>query len=174
MIRFVNRKSLSVWKAILMLTAAVSQAATVVVPVDVTSALPPGIIPMNVDVDFAAIVAEAKQPGVFDPNSVEVIDLAIGARVPHALSPHVAYGDHARVRWLVKDSVKKRFEIRFQTSAQRTVLLPRADTPLIGVGDLLRYSGPEPRAIASPLATRLVDLNGDGIRDMIVTDYSAI
>ena len=46
------------------------------------------------------------------------------------------------------------------------MLQPRADTPLIGVGDLLRYTGAQPRPIASSLATRLVDLNGDGVRDL--------
>ena len=61
--RLVNRKSLFTWVAALVLTAASSQAATVVLPVEVTSALPVGTIPMDVDVDFAAIVAEAKQPG---------------------------------------------------------------------------------------------------------------
>jgi hypothetical protein len=171
MIRFENRKSISSWMAIFMLTVPASPAATVVLPVEVISALPAGTIPMDVDVDFADIIARAKQPGVFDPNTVEVINLTTGVRESHALSPHVEYGDRARVRWLVKNSAEKRFEIRFETSAQRSVLRPRADTPLIGVGDLLRYSGPEPRAIASSLLTRLADLNGDGVRDLIATDY---
>ena len=68
-------------------------------------------------------------------------NLATGEREPHALSPHVAYGDRARVRWLVTNPAETKFEIRFQTAAQRPVLRPRADTPLIGVGDLLRYTG---------------------------------
>jgi hypothetical protein len=75
------------------------------------------------------------------------------------------------VRWLVKNPSEKKFEIRFKTANERPVLRPRPDTPLIGVGDLLRYVGPEPRPIASSLATRLVDINGDGVRDLIATDY---
>ena len=157
--------------ALLALTATASKALTVVIPVEVTSTLPAGTIPMDVEVDFAAILAKAKLPGVFDPNTVEVTNLATGAREPHALSPHVAYGDRARVRWLVKNPAEKKFEIRFRSATQRPVLRPRPDTPLIGVGDLLRYTGPQPRPIASSLATRLVDLNGDGVRDLVATDY---
>lgn len=143
----------------------------IVLPVQVTSSLPSGTVPMDVEVDFAAEVKKAGLPGVFDPNSVEVINLANKTRVPHALSPHVAYGDRARVRWLVASLAETKFEIRFSTAPQRPVLRPRDDTPLIGVGDLLRYTGTRPRAIAGSLATRLVDLNGDGLRDLVVTDY---
>ena len=161
----------SLLAALLVLTVTASPTVVIVLPVEVTSALPAGTIPMDVEVDFAAILGKAKLPGVFDPNTVEVTNLATGAREPHAISPHVAYGDRARVRWLVTNPAEKKFEIRFRNAAQRPVLRPRPDTPLIGVGDLLRYTGPEPRPIASQLATRLVDLNGDGVRDLVATDY---
>ncbi len=153
------------------LTAPLAAAETLVLPVTITSALPAGAIPIDVEVDFAALLQTSKLPGVFDPNSVEVTNRTTGKRESHALSPHVAYGDRARVRWLVTDPQQTKFEIRFSNAAQRTVLRPRADTPLIGVGDLLRYTGAKPRAIASSLATRLVDLNGDGVRDLVATDY---
>jgi len=142
-----------------------------VLPVTITSKLPAGTIPMDVEVDFAEVAKKAGLTGVLDPNSVEVTNLTTGARQPHAISPHVTYGDRARVRWLVANPAETKFEIRFTTAKERPVLRPKADTPLIGVGDLLRYAGPQPRAVAGSLATRLVDLNGDGVRDLIVTDY---
>ncbi len=64
----------------------------VVVPVQITSSLPSGTIPMDVEVDFAEMVKKAGLPGVFDPNSVEVINLASKTRTPHSLSPHVLAG----------------------------------------------------------------------------------
>ncbi len=145
----------------------------IVLPLQVTSPLPSGTIPMDVEIDFAAVLKKAGLPGVFDPNSVQIINLADKTRTPtpHALSPHIAYGDRARVRWLVTNPAETKFEIHFTTAAQRPVLRPRSDTPLIGVGDLLRYSGPQPQAVGGCLATRLVDLNGDGVRDLLVTDY---
>lgn len=144
---------------------------TIVVPVEIASDLPVGPIPIDVEVDFGELVRKSKLSGVFDPNSVKVVNLADGRTQPHSLSPHVAYGDKARVRWVVSNPAQTRFEIRFRTSATRNVLQPRADTPLIGVGDLLRYTGAQPRPIAASLATRLIDLNGDGVRDLVVTDY---
>jgi hypothetical protein len=146
-------------------------APTLVLPVTVVSTLPEGPIPIDVEVDFAELVRAAKVRGVFDPNSVEVRNIATGTRQPHALSPHIAYGDRARVRWVVTNPDQKRFEIRFETAERRPVLSPRPDTPLIGVGDLLRYTGPQARPIASSLPTRLVDVNADGILDLVATDY---
>ena len=143
----------------------------VILPVTITSNLPSGTIPINVHVDFAKTLHDANVKGVVDPNSVEVRSIATGKRESHAISPHIAYGDAAQVRWLITDPNSKKFEISFTSAEKRPVLKPRADTPLIGVGDLLRYTGAEPRPIASSLATRLVDLNGDGLRDLVATDY---
>jgi hypothetical protein len=151
--------------------AAAEPQATVVLPVTVTSDLPSRQIPMDVEIDFASVLRKTKLPGVFDPNTVEVTNLTTGARQPHALSPHVAYSDRARLRWLMTNPNEKTFEVRFQAAEQRPVLRPQPDTPLIGVGDLLRYTGMQPRPIASSLPTRLVDLNGDGVRDLVATDY---
>lgn len=65
---------------------------TAVLPVTVTSALPAGSIPMDVEVDFAALAKKAGLSGVLDPNTVEITNLTTGARQPHA-----------RVRWLVSN-----------------------------------------------------------------------
>jgi hypothetical protein len=67
------RRLLAAGMAIVALTVVSSQAATVAVPLELTSPLPAGIIPMDVEMDFAKLLADAKQPGVFDPNTVEVI-----------------------------------------------------------------------------------------------------
>jgi hypothetical protein len=143
----------------------------VVLPIEINSPLPDGPTPMDVEIDFAAKVRDASLPGVFDPNSVEVLNAATGERVPHAISPHIAYGDKARLRWLVTDPKSTKFEVRFSTASERPVLQPRDDTPMIGIGDLLRYTGKTPRPIGSSLPTRLIDVNGDGILDLVATDY---
>jgi hypothetical protein len=147
------------------------ESASVVLPVTIVSQLPAGNIPLDVEVDFARTLREAKISGVIDPNSIEVRNSKTGAIEPHAISPHISYGDVARVRWMVNDPAMKRFEIWFKAAEKRPVLRPRADTPLIGVGDLLRYTGPTARPIAASLATNLIDVNGDGVLDIVNTDY---
>ena len=46
---------------------------------------------------------------------------------------------------------------------------PQAYTPRIGVGDLLRYNAGAARPVALSYPSRLVDLNGDGLRDLVGT-----
>ena len=109
---------------------------------------------MDVEIDFAAIIAKAKLPGVFDPNTVEVTNVTTVAREPHALSPHVAYGDRARVRWLVKDPSAEEIRDPVQ-DARRSApcCVPRADTPLIGVGRS-RCATPGRSRVPSPVPWR--------------------
>ena len=45
---------------------------TVALPVTIVSTLPAALVPMDVEVDFAAVARKAGLPGVFDPNTVEV------------------------------------------------------------------------------------------------------
>jgi hypothetical protein len=148
-----------------------SSDASALVPVSIKSTLPAGPVPIEVELDFAALVQDAKLPGVFDPNSLELINSSTGERQPHSISPHIAYADKAKVRWVISKPSEKRFEVHFSTASKRPVLKPRSDTPLVGLGDLLRYTGDKPRPIGSSLATRLIDVNGDGVLDLIATDY---
>jgi hypothetical protein len=143
----------------------------VVLPISIESPLPLGTTPMDIEIDFAKVAKDAGLPGVFDPNSIEVTDVDSGERIAHAISPHIAYGNKARLRWLVTNPTSTKYEVRFSTAEKRPVLQPRDDTPMIGVGDLLRYTGTKPRPIGSSLPTRLIDVNGDGILDLVATDY---
>lgn len=152
------------------LTAAQPSVATIVAPVSITSKLAGATVPMDLVIDFASIIRDAKMTGVVDPNSVEIRSLKSGKRRPHSLSPHFSYGDQGRLRWLIEDSEDTRYEIRFRTAEARTVIQPRLDAPRIGVGDLLRYSGTQPRPVGFAYPTRLLDLNDDGHPELIGSD----
>ena len=141
-----------------------------VLPVTVVSDLPCPLVPIEQKVDFTSIIHEAGLPGVWDPNSVEVVNVATGETEPHALSQHFHYGDQARVRWIVRDPSHKRFEIRFKTSQTRPELLPLSHTPMIGVGDLLRCNTGKPQTVSFFYVSRLIDMTGDGAADLVGCD----
>ena len=136
--------------------------------VRVTSVLPKGLIPIDPLLDFDKMIRQQGATGNLDPNSIEVRD-ARGQPIPHSLGKQFRYGGTGRVRWLAKGPNQTRFEIRFRSVAQRPLLLPRARTPLIGVGDLLRYNTGRPMQIALRFPSRLVDMNGDGQLDLVGT-----
>ncbi|MBN2312254.1 MAG: VCBS repeat-containing protein [Candidatus Hydrogenedentes bacterium] len=147
--------------------AAGSPGAPYSLPLTVTSDLSLPKVPMDPTIDFGKAIEEAHLPGVLDPNSIRVIDLASGQGVPCAISEDFAYGDAGRVEWVIDDPGHNRFAIRFRTSASRPARDSAAYTPLIGVGDLLRYNASAPRPIALPYLSGLVDLTGDGHLDLV-------
>ena len=71
----------------------------------VTSRLPTnlGHIPMSTTIDFAELIRDAQLPGVFDPNSVEVVDLQSGRIIPHARTEDFAYSDRGRIEWVIRE-----------------------------------------------------------------------
>jgi len=140
---------------------------TCAVPLTISSDLPCPNVPMDPTIDFPSLIAAAGLPGVLDPNSITVIDMASEETVPHALNEDFAYGDVGRVEWVVEDPSHRRFEIRFRTVATRPALQPRTFTPLIGTGDLLRYNAGEPRPICLLQLSGLHDLTGDGKPDLV-------
>lgn len=135
----------------------------------VTSALPAdlGRIPMSVEIDFGRMVREAEATGRFDPNSIEVVDLTSGKPVAFAKTEDFAYGDRGRIEWVIEDPDHTDYEIRFRTLPKRPPLQPQEYTPMIGVGDLLRYNAGVPRPIALAHSMRLVDITGDGRADLV-------
>ncbi len=151
----------------LLATAADPGQACYAMQLTVTSELPVGRVPVDPTIDFAAVLQKAGLPGVLDPNSIEVIDLATGRPVPTLRSEDFAYGDAGRVQWVIDSPARKRFEIRFRTAGDRPPLRPQRDVPLVGNGDLLRYNAGEPRPIALSYPARLVDLTGDGKPDLV-------
>ncbi|MFH1570648.1 MAG: VCBS repeat-containing protein [Gemmatimonadota bacterium] len=136
----------------------------------ITSPLPRdlGHIPLSPVVDFGRALQRAGVPGVLDPNSVTVVDLADGAVVPHYLTEDFAYGDCGRVEFVVRDPARTRYEIRFDAVDQRPPLRPRERVPRVGVGDLLRYNTGQPGPVTL-YSMRLVDLTGDGRPDLAGT-----
>ena len=70
------------------------------IPVRVTSDLPCPNVPLDPSLDFAALIEQAGLPGVLDPNSITVVDLATGEIVPHALGDDFAHGDAGRIEWV--------------------------------------------------------------------------
>ena len=136
---------------------------------EICAALPEdlGNIPFSPVIDFGGLVEACGASGVFDPNSIEVIDLASGEEVEFARSEDFAYGDRGRVEWVIGDSSHREYEIRFGTAENRPVLQPQEFVPMVGVGDLLRYNAGEGRPITLASSLRLVDLAGDGKRDLV-------
>lgn len=134
-----------------------------------TSALPAdlGRIPMSVELDFGRAVQEVEATGVFDPNSIEVVDLVSGKPVAFARTEGFSYGDRGRIEWVIEDPDHTEYEIRFCTLPKRPPLQPQEYTPMIGVGDLLRYNAGVPRPIALAHSMRLVDITGDGRADLV-------
>jgi len=126
-----------------------------------------GHIPFAPVIDFAALIRLAGAPGVFDPNSLEVIDLADGQPVPYARGDDFANADAGQIAWPIADPSHTAYSLRFRTVPRRPPLRPQPFTPLVGAGDLLRYNAGVPRPITLPYAMRLVDLTGDGRADLV-------
>ena len=137
------------------------------VGIEVTSPLPKGNVPMDPTIDFGEVIREHGGKGVLDPNSFEVVNVVTGKPVPFARSEDFAYGDRGRLEWVITDPGHTKYEVRFRASAVRPPLQPQARTPLIGVGDLLRYNAGQPRPFALQFPARLVDLTGDGRLDLV-------
>jgi hypothetical protein len=134
----------------------------------VTSALPGdlGRIPMSVDIDFGRMARQIEASGVFDPNSIEVVDVVAGEAIAFARTEDFAYGDRGKIEWVVEDPTHTAYEIRFRTVPYRPPLQPQEYTPMIGVGDLLRYNAGVPRPFAISHSMRLIDMTGDGRADL--------
>ena len=134
-----------------------------------TSALPFARVPMDPVIDFGRIIADAKLPGVLDPSSIRVENVATRELVPHLIEGF-ATSNSGRVEWVITDPQHRRYDIRFQTVRERPALTPPGYVPLIGTGDLLRYNAGEgrPFCITRSMAG-LVDMNGDGKRDLLGT-----
>jgi len=138
-------------------------------PLTVTSPLQFPNTPMAPMIDFDALIRRAGHKGVLNPNSIRVVDTKTGSIVPFALSEHFAYGNTGQVQWVIEDPAHKQYEIRFRMAAKRSPLLPRNRTPMIGVGDVLRYNANAPRPFPSigRGICRLIDLTGDGKPDFV-------
>ena len=134
--------------------------------VTVTSPLAKGPIPFDPLIDFGKFI---KPPSRLDPNSIEVRDAATSKIIPSSLGKGFRYGDSGRVRWVAHRASQTKFEIRFRSAGKRPLLQPKAITPMIGVGDMLRYNASKPMPIALRYPSRLVDINGDGRLDLIGT-----
>jgi len=132
-----------------------------------TSTLPFGKVPVDPLIDFAQLLDPFDGAGSLDPNSIEVVNLATGRAVPFARTEDFAYSDAGRVEWVIEDPAHLKYEIRFSTADHRPPLRPQMVTPMIGVGDLLRYNASQPRPIALIYPSRLIDLTGDGRRDLV-------
>ena len=149
--------------------AAQSSDREVSVQLRITSHLRSAQIPVEPWIDFASLATEAGVEGVLDPNSIQVLDAVSGSPVPHALSRHFHHGQEGRVQWVVEDRERRDYRIRFRVGVSRPPLKPRLYVPMIGTGDLLRYNSGKPKPISLPILGALVDLTGDGKRDLVGT-----
>ena len=123
--------------------------------------------PFDPQIDFGKLLGGRSNGEKLDPNSIVVRNVATAKTIPHALSREFQDGDHGRVQWVIENPKHRAFEIRFRTTAKKHVILePRSQVPVIGTGDLLRYNAGRGSPIALFHAAALVDLNGDGRRDL--------
>ncbi|NQT16007.1 MAG: VCBS repeat-containing protein, partial [Planctomycetes bacterium] len=149
--------------------AAESERVSCSVRLTVTSELPYANVPMDPTIDFSELIRQVGAGGVLDPNSIRLIDTHTDQPVPHATTEDFGYGDRGRLEWVIADPTHREYEIRFDVVHERPPLKPQAYTPRIGVGDLLRYNAGAARPVALSYPSRLVDLNGDGLRDLVGT-----
>ncbi len=135
----------------------------------VTSKLPTnlGHIPTSPVIDFAKLIEQAQLPGVFDPNSIKVVDMSDGEVIPYARTEDFAYSDKGRIEWVIKKPTHTQYEIRFKTANKRPPLQPQEYVPMIGTGDLLRYNAGKPRPITLFNSMKLIDVTGDGKQDLV-------
>ena len=136
--------------------------------ITITSSLTHDNTPINQHIDFGAIIAADPQLlGVLDPSSIQIKNNTTQQTVPHALDEAFAHGQSGHVRWVINDPAHTTYTLTFQTAAARPQMTPQADTPRIGVGDLLHYSNGTPMPITAIHTHQLVDLNGDGKLDLV-------
>ena len=149
------------------LSAEPAQTAAFRLPLAVTSHLPFPKVPMDPEIDFGRLLHRAGTSGMLDPNSIRVVDLRSGETVSHALSEDFSYGDKGRIEWVIDDPRHTDYEIRFRTVSKRPFPAAAKFTPSIGVGDLLRYNAGAGRPVGPTYLSRLIDLTGDGRRDLV-------
>jgi len=141
--------------------------AAMAVTLRITSDLTHPRTPMDPEIDFGSLIRQAKMPGVLNPDSIEVFNLAAGTAEEISLSLSLTDSDKGRVRWIIQDPRHRDYEIRFETSSKKLWPAPKAFYPLIGTGDWLRYNAPAPRPLALPKTETLVDVTGDGMLDLV-------
>ncbi|MEA3364406.1 MAG: FG-GAP-like repeat-containing protein, partial [Candidatus Hydrogenedentes bacterium] len=90
-------------------------------------------------------------------------------KVPCAVNEDFSYADEGRVEWVITDPDHSEYLIRYSSVPERPLPAPAAYTPLIGVGDLLRYNAGKLRPVVVPYLSRLVDLTGDAKPDLVGT-----
>lgn len=125
--------------------------------------------PLDPQIDFARFVREAGVPGVLDPDSIELRNVATDQVVPHALSDDFDYGDQGRVEFVAVDPTHTEFEIRFHAVEKRPPNRLRGFTPPIGTGDLLRFNSGRPGPVTLIQSMGLHDVTGDGRADLVGT-----
>lgn len=153
----------------LVATTTATEPTSLAIPLTVTTPLKYPNTPLSVRIDFARQLKQRGIPGVFDPNSIRVFNVATGREVPVARTEDFAYGDQGRIEWVIADPRHVNWSIRFRalTGDTRPQLRPQGYVPAVGVGDLLRYNAGRHRPITSFFLAELHDLTGDGQPDLV-------
>lgn len=126
-----------------------------------------GAIPLSPVIDFAEWVRRVGAEGVFDPNSLELINAATGQVVEYGRGEEFAHGDCGRIEWVVEDPLHLVYELRFRTLSKRPALEPLRFVPMVGVGDLLRYNSGAQGPVFLAGSMRLADTAGRGRADLL-------
>ncbi len=129
--------------------------------------LPAGRVPLQAHIDFNKFLKVGGHKGVLDPNSIQVTNLVTGRSIEFARTEEFAYGDAGTLEWVITDPQHKKFRVGFREVVSRPPLVPQDYVPPVGVGDLLRFNSGPSQPIALPYASKLIDLSGDGIVDLV-------
>ena len=154
-----------VWTFTLAVSAAPLGAGAVKLTVTSELALPNA--PLSAEMNFPKLIQQAGLKGVLDPNSISVVNLTTGQPQPCVVSRDFDYGDTGRVQWVIADPEHREYEIRFATVATRSARVAPAYVPQLGIGDLLMYNAGAPRPLGTGTPVGLLDLTGDGKRDLV-------
>lgn len=139
---------------------------TYVLSLTVTSTLPFPKVPMDPTIAFGDLIQKAGIRGFLDHSSIRIRDVTSEKWVPHAVE-RFDNGDTLKVEWVIQNPDHRQYEIHFATTAERTAPRPASYTPMIGVGDLLRYNAGVPRPVVPGYPSGLYDLTGDGLPDLV-------
>ncbi len=125
--------------------------------------------PCEPRIDLSDFIHQAGLTGFPDYASLSLTDLITGTAVPYVLSEEFRTGDAGRIAFVIDHPAHTRFAIDFRVCRNPRPPPVPDQTPLIGIGDLLRYNAGKPRPIAVPYSACLRDLNGDGQLDLAGT-----
>lgn len=151
----------------------------------------PGLVkrsqtPVSLNVNFDEILRARDIKGRVDQHSIRVVrfnpdsgpalpyvDSNSSYSVPYQLSREFFYGDAGKIWWRLRDEKDQHFHVYFDVLGAHGVKDEPHTVALVGVGDnfLFNNGKPGPLDVSYSSAMRIVDWDGDGLRDLIIGSH---